>query len=141
MTFSSSGNQVGSIRTNSQCSGGLLDHRQAVAAVVVFDLVHDVVDEQDAAADGLKRFSGSSGSGMLLTSKPSPSSSIVNLASACETSAVIRIIFLRVELIAVLDRVYERLIESDKKIRLLGLADAELLDAFHQVFEHDVHER
>src|SRR5688572_2758164 len=33
---------------------GPLDHRQAVAALVVLDLIHDVVDEEDSAARGLE---------------------------------------------------------------------------------------
>ena len=35
-----------------------LHHRQPISAVVVFDLVHDVVDEEDAAAAGFEEVFG-----------------------------------------------------------------------------------
>ena len=89
--------------------------------------------------EALKRFSGSSGSGIDLTSKPSPSSSIVNRASSSKLGYYANEFF-RVELIAVLDGVHKRLIERDEKIGLLR-PQTPSFSTLDQVIEDRMHRR
>ena len=120
---------IGCERFNQPCIQrvfGAFDHRQAVAALIVLDLVHNVVNEQDAAPrspeeigrvervwdvarvealalvfDGEARFSGGEVGGDAHY-------------------------FRRVVLVAVLDGVDESLVERDEEVGAFRLDDAEL---------------
>ena len=88
----------------------------------------------------LKRFSGSVGSGMASTSKPSPSSSMVKRASFGETSAEMRTILLASNLLPCLTALTKASSKAIKRFEFSGFIDADFFDAFHQIIENIVHQ-
>src|SRR5205085_7817966 len=119
---------------------GALDHRQAVAALIVLDLVHDVVDEEHAPAGSLEEVLGvarvwDAGHVEALALVFDGEARLLRREVRGDTHELPSIVA-----VSVLDGVDEGFVQSDEEVRRVGLYHAEGGDALGDVMKHAVHQ-
>src|SRR6185369_6630596 len=117
-----------------------LNHLYAITLRIVLNFVHDVVDEEHSTAGGSKQVLGIARIRNLTNVEAfafifHSETRFFRRQVGSDLHELGQIIF-----VAVLDRVHERLVESDKKIRAFRTNQPQLRDSFLQVIEHAVHQ-
>lgn len=118
-----------------------LDHGKTVAAFIIGYFVHDVVDEQNAAAGCFEE--------ILRVERIGNFSDVKSIAFVFDSKADLfgRDIggdahqLFGIETISVFDSIYKGFVERNKEVRVFVIGDADLFHALHQVIENVVHQR
>src|ERR1044072_4095485 len=116
-----------------------LNHLYAITLRIVLNFVHDVVDEEHSTAGGSKQVLGIARIRNLTNVEPfafvfDSETRFFRRQLGGDLHQLGQIVF-----VPVLDRVHERLVQRDEKIRTLRTNQTELRDAFLEKVEHAVH--
>src|SRR5689334_3628633 len=116
-------------------------HLYTITLSIVLNFVHDVVDEENAAARGAKEIGRVTRIGNLLDIKSlafvfNRKTRFFRRQFRRDFQQLGRVVF-----IAVLDRVYKRFVERDEKVRAFRPNQTKLCDPLLQVLKHAIHQR